>query len=101
MIKVALLIKLQAEFGKKRILLLFLEADLYSLIRKPQYQLGQSIFGIFDTFITDEKWRNAHLIGPVTTSLMANANELLTKPSTIERVGILAIKISKKNICNV
>jgi quinol monooxygenase YgiN len=74
-------------------LLLFLEADLYSLIRKPQYQLVQSIFGISDAF-TDEKGRNVHLTDPITTALMANANELLTEPPKIERVDVLAIKIS-------
>jgi len=80
-------------------LLVFLKEDLYLLIRKPEtpvwfaLQIGPSTFGIFDAFTDEERW-NAHLTDPIAAALMANAGELLTEPPGIERVDVLAARIS-------
>lgn len=54
-------------------------------------QMGESTFGIFDTF-TDEAGRQAHLNGPIAAALMQHADELLSEPPKIEQVTILAVK---------
>ncbi len=56
-------------------------------------QLGPSTFGIFDAF-PDERGRQAHLEGPIAKALMAKASGLLAEPPSIERVEVLAAKLS-------
>jgi quinol monooxygenase YgiN len=56
-------------------------------------KLGPSTFGIFDTF-TNEAGRDAHLSGRVAAALMQKAPELLSQPPTIEKVEVLAAKVS-------
>jgi quinol monooxygenase YgiN len=56
--------------------------------------LGPSTFGIFDVF-PDEPGREAHLAGPIAAALMQRADELLTEPPTIEKVDVLASKLSE------
>ena len=56
-------------------------------------KLGPSTFGIFDTF-TNEAGRDAHLSGRVAAALMQKAPELLSRPPTIEKVDVLAAKLS-------
>ncbi len=46
----------------------------------------------FDAF-PDEPGRSAHLSGRVAAALGEKASELLTKPPTIERVDVLAVKL--------
>jgi quinol monooxygenase YgiN len=55
-------------------------------------QESRSSFAIFDTF-NDEAGRDAHLNGKVAAALMANAGELLTKPSVIHKIAVLANKL--------
>ena len=55
--------------------------------------MGPSTFGIFDAF-PDEQGRQAHLSGKVAAALMAKAPELLAKPPVIEKVDVLAAKLS-------
>lgn len=55
------------------------------------FQMGETTFGIFDTF-QDEAGRQAHLNGPIAAALMAHADELLSEPPKIEQVSILAAK---------
>jgi hypothetical protein len=54
----------------------------------------RSTFGIFDAF-PDEAGRSAHLSGRVAAALGEKASELLAKPPTIERVDVLAVKLSQ------
>ena len=57
-------------------------------------QMGPTTFGIFDAF-PDESGRAAHLNGPIAAALMAKAGDLLSKPPVIERVDVLAAKLSR------
>lgn len=55
-------------------------------------RLGESTFGIFDTF-ADEAGRQAHLSGRIAAALMEKAPDLLTRQPVIESVDILAAKL--------
>ncbi|HEY2925778.1 putative quinol monooxygenase [Piscinibacter sp.] len=99
MLKVALLARLEAKPGK--------EADVEALLKgalsladaesqTPVWfaiKLGPSSFGIFDAF-ADESGRTAHLNGQIAAALMAKAPELLAKPPQIDKVDVLAAKVS-------
>jgi len=99
MVTVALFAKLQAKPGKEKDVISFLERGLIlaNLETETQVwfalQIGPSTFGIFDAFTDEERW-NAHLTVPIAAALMANAEELLTEPPKIERVDVLAARIS-------
>ena len=56
-------------------------------------QLGPSTFGIFDTF-PDDAGRDAHLSGQVAAALMAKAPDLLSEAPSIEKLDVLAAKLS-------
>jgi quinol monooxygenase YgiN len=56
-------------------------------------RLGPSTFGIFDAF-PDETGRAAHLSGPIASALMAKWQEFLSEPPIIEKVDVLAAKLS-------
>jgi quinol monooxygenase YgiN len=56
------------------------------------WRMGPTTFGIFDTF-GDEDGRQAHLNGEIAKALMANADELLSQPPSIEPIDILAEKV--------
>jgi quinol monooxygenase YgiN len=98
MVKVALLVRLEAKPGKEAAVTKFLEGAL-SLANQESatpvwfaLRLGPSRFGIFDAF-ADEAGRNAHLAGPIAAALMANAAELLARSPQIEQVDLLAVKL--------
>lgn len=98
MVKVALLVRLQAKPGKEATVASFLESALALANQETTtpvwfaLRLGQSTFGIFDAF-ADETGRSAHLAGPIAAALMANAAELLSEPPQIEHVDVLAAKL--------
>lgn len=98
MVKVALLVRLEAKPGKEAEVENFLRGGLAIVQDEPAtttwyaLRLGPSTFGIFDTF-PDEAGRQAHLTGKVAAALMANAAELLSQPPVIEKVDILAAKL--------
>jgi len=98
MVRVALLVRLDAKPGKERDVESFLLGGLPIVQREPAttawfaIRLGPSTFGIFDAF-PDESGRQAHLSGQVAAALMAKASELLAKPPSIERVDVLAVKL--------
>ncbi|MBO0721415.1 MAG: antibiotic biosynthesis monooxygenase [Blastocatellia bacterium] len=98
MVKVALLVRLEAKPGKEAEVEKFLNGGLALVEEEPAtvtwyaIKLGPSTFGIFDTF-PDDKGRQAHLSGKVAAALMAQAPELLAKPPQIEQVEILAAKL--------
>jgi len=97
MVKLALLVRLEAKPGKEAEVESFLKSGLAIVQEEPAttdwfaLRLGPSTFGIFDTF-ADESGRNAHLNGRVAAALMAKAGDLLSKPPVIEKVDILAAK---------
>ena len=97
MIKVGLLVRLEARPGKEQAVIDFLKSGLALAQNEPDTitwyatQLGPSTFGIFDTF-PDEAGRQTHLGGPIAAALMANAAELLATDPVIEQIDILAAK---------
>jgi quinol monooxygenase YgiN len=95
--KFALLARLEAKPGKENEVAEFIKSALPLALDEPEtvkwygWQIGESTFGIFDTFETEEG-RKAHLAGKIAEALMANAGELLSKEPSIEFVSILAAK---------
>jgi quinol monooxygenase YgiN len=98
MVKVALLVRLEARPGKEATVAKFLEGALALANQETTtpvwfaLRLGPSTFGIFDAF-ADDAGRKAHLAGPIAAALMANAAELLSLPPKIEQVEVLAAKL--------
>jgi len=100
MVKVALLVELEARAGR--------EAEVEALLRDAQasveqepgttvwfaVRFGQSSFGIFDAF-EDESARDAHLSGRVASALMSRADDLFIRPPAIERLDVLAAKLPR------
>ena len=95
--KFALLARLEAKPGKEEEVFDFLKSALPlaegepGTIRWYALKLGESTFGIFDTFQSEEH-RQAHLDGPIAAALMANAAELLASDPVIEKVELFAVK---------
>jgi quinol monooxygenase YgiN len=98
MVKVALLVRLEAKPGKEADVESFLRSGLPVVQEEPAttawfaLRLGPSTFGIFDAF-PDESGRQAHLSGQVAAALMARASELFSQPPVIEKVDVLAVKL--------
>ena len=100
MVKVALLVRLEAKPGKEAAVEKFLAGAL-SLANQETttpvwfaLRLGPSTFAIFDAF-ADDAGRQTHLSGPIASALMANAAELLARAPQIEQVDVLAVKLPK------
>jgi quinol monooxygenase YgiN len=97
MVKVALLVRLEAKPGKEAEVENFLRGGLAIVQQEPAtttwyaIRMSTSTFGIFDTF-PDDAGRQAHLSGRVAAALMAKASELLAQPPSIEKVEVLAAK---------
>ena len=100
MVKVALLVRLEAKPGKEAEVESFLRGGLAVVQQEPAttawfaIRLGPSTFGIFDAF-PDEAGRQAHLSGQVAAALMAQASELFSQPPVIEKVDVLAAKLPR------
>jgi quinol monooxygenase YgiN len=99
MVKVALLVRLEAKPGKETAVAKFLE-DALPLANEEAstpvwfaLRIDRSTFAIFDAF-ADDAGRRAHLGGRIAAALMANAPDLLAKPPQIEEVDVLAAKLS-------
>ena len=98
MVKVALLVRLQAKPGKETAVASFLENALRMANQEATtlvwfaLRLGPSTFGIFDAF-ADETGCTAHLYGPIAVALMNNAPGLLAEPPQIEYMDVLAAKL--------
>jgi quinol monooxygenase YgiN len=99
MVKVALLVRLEAKPGQEQALESFLKSAL-PLANQEMFtpvwfalKLGPSTFGIFDAF-ADESSRKAHLTGQIAAALMAKAGELLSEAPRIEQVDVLAVKLA-------
>ena len=100
MTNVALWVQLEAKKGKEAEVEKFLRDGLSVVNREPgtitwyALKLGPTSYGIFDTF-SDNKGREAHLNGDVAKALNEKASELFSKPPTIERIDILAAKMTE------
>lgn len=98
MVKVALLVRLEAKPGKEAAVEDFLKGGLPIVQEEPAtttwyaIKLGPSTYGIFDSF-PDDSGRQAHLSGKVAAALMQKAPELFAKPPSIEKVDVLAAKL--------
>ncbi len=98
MIKLALLVRLEAKPEKAAEMESFLRGALPLVEQEPAtlawfgIRLGPTTFGIFDAF-SDESGRQAHLSGKVAAALMAKAPELLAEPPVIEKADVLAVKL--------
>ena len=97
MVSYALLARVEAKAGKEEAVENFLKSALALAMEEEDtfswyaLKMGPSTFGIFDTF-NDEKGREAHLSGKIAAALMEHADELLSKPPTIEKVELIAVK---------
>jgi quinol monooxygenase YgiN len=100
MVNVGLFVRMQAKPGKEADVEKFLRGGLDLVQQEPgtlewyAIRMGPSTFGIFDAF-QDESGRQAHLSGRVAQALMAQAPELLAQPPTLEKVDVLAAKVSE------
>lgn len=98
MVRVGLMVRLEAKTGKESALLEFLAGGLALALEEPEtivwfaLRLGPSTFGIFDAF-PGEPGRQAHLTGPIAAALMQMAPDLLAQEPKIERVDVLAAKV--------
>jgi quinol monooxygenase YgiN len=100
MVKVGLLVRLEAKPGKEAEVGSFIEGAVTlanqeaSTVAWFAVRLGPQTFGIFDVF-PDEAGRQAHLNGPIAKALMAKASELLSQPPKIETLDVLAAKLPR------
>ncbi len=100
MVTLGLCVRLEAKPGREADVEQFLRGGLTLVEAEPattvwfSIRLGPSTFGIFDAFL-DEAGRNAHLTGRVAAALSERASDLLAQPPTIERVDVLAAKLSR------
>jgi quinol monooxygenase YgiN len=99
MTKVGLFVRLEAKPGKEKEVENFLRQGLTLVQQEPAtvvwfaIRMGPSTFGIFDAF-PDDAGRQAHLSGQVAAALKAQAAELFSQPPVIEKVDVLASKLS-------
>ena len=98
MVRVGLLLRLEAKPGKEAAVAEFLTSAMPHIQAEHGttawfgIQLGATTFGIFDAF-PDEEGRQAHMTGEVAAQLRAKWADLLAAPPTIEKVDILAAKL--------
>jgi quinol monooxygenase YgiN len=99
MVSVALWVRLEAKPGREADLEAFLRAGAALVEAEPQtlvwfaVRVAPSTFGIFDAF-ADEAGRSAHLTGRVAAALGEQASTLLATSPVIERLDVLAAKLS-------
>jgi len=97
MIKVGILLKVEAKPGKEQDVADFLKSAISLVEQEPEtinwygFRINESTFGVFDTF-PGEDGRKAHLAGKVAEALMEHAPELLASAPIIEFADILAHK---------
>ena len=95
---VALLVRLEAKPGREQDVVNLLRGGLPMVEQEPAttswygMRLGDSTFGIFDTF-ADDSGRQAHLAGRVAQELEQRGADLFSRPPVIERIDVLACKL--------
>jgi len=96
-IKLGLLATLEAKPGKGEELGAFLEAGRALAAAEPgtvtwyAFRLGETTYGIFDTFATEEA-RQAHVNGEIPRALGEVAAELLAREPDIRPIDVIAVK---------
>ncbi|WP_036282850.1 putative quinol monooxygenase [Methylocystis sp. ATCC 49242] len=99
MVNFGILATMEAKPGKEDEVAAFLKSALPLVQAEPgtvawfAVRFTPTSFAIFDVF-PDQKARDAHLGGEVAKALMARAPELFDGPPEIERVDVLASKLS-------
>ncbi len=99
MVKFAILATLEAKIGKEHEVAAFLKSALPLVEAEPgtvacfAVRISPTTFGIFNVF-PDEASRDAHLAGDVAKALMARAPDLFSLPLKIEKLDVLASKLS-------
>ena len=97
-VTVGLLVRLEAKLGREDEVAQLLRDGLSLVLEEPATPAWFAIciaprtFGIFDAF-PEEGGRQAHLAGRLAAALMDRA-ELLAEPPSIEKVDVLAAKLS-------
>jgi protease I len=95
---VALFVRLEAKPGREQDVANLLRDGLPMVEQEPEttswygMRLGDSTFGIFDTF-ADDHGRQAHLAGRVAQELQQRGPDLFSRPPVIERIEVLACKL--------
>jgi protease I len=95
---VALFVRLEAKPGREQDVVNLLRGGLPMVQQEPDtvswygMRLGDSTFGIFDTF-ADDNGRQAHLAGLVAQELQQRGPDLFSRPPVIERIDVLACKL--------
>jgi hypothetical protein len=95
---VALFVRLEARPGREQDVVNLLRGGLPMVEQEPAttswygMRLGDSTFGIFDTF-DDDIGRQAHLAGRVAQQLQQRGEDLFSRPPVIERIDVLACKL--------
>ena len=98
MVKVGLLVRLEAKPDKISEVEKFLLGGLSLVMEEPEttvwfaIRLGPSTFGIFDAF-PDESGRKAHLAGNVAKALFDKAPDLFSQEPIVENIDVLASKL--------
>lgn len=98
MVKLALLVVLNAKPGKEAAVEAFLRESQPLVQDEPGtvawfgLRMGPSTFAIFDAF-PDEEGRQAHLSGRVAAALMERAPDLFASTPQIEKLDVLAAKL--------
>jgi quinol monooxygenase YgiN len=99
MVTVALWVSLEAKPGREADLEAFLHGAAALAEAEPAtlvwfgVRLAASTFAIFDAF-SDEAGRETHLAGRIAAALGEQASSLLASPPVLERVDVLAAKLS-------
>lgn len=105
MIKYALLVTLEAKYGKENEVEAFLKSAIPLVDAEPNtitwyaLKLGANKFGIFDTFPNDDA-RKAHLAGEVAKALMKKAPDLFATDPQIQQVDVLGVKETEKKFAS-
>ncbi|TMI94214.1 MAG: antibiotic biosynthesis monooxygenase [Bacteroidetes bacterium] len=96
--KLALLVRLDAKKGKETEVEKFIcdsVADIQNESATSTWhalKLAPSTYIIFDTF-PDDEGRQAHLSGKVAKTIEEKSSELFSRPPTIEKLDVLAVKL--------
>ncbi len=106
MVKVGLLVRLEAKPGKETAVEDFLRKGLDMAENEPAtrawfaVRFGKSSFGIFDVF-PDDSGREAHLSGKLASALKSKTPELFSKPPDIQKIDVVAAKLAEKQTAKV
>ncbi len=100
MLKTALVVKVVAKSGKQEDVAKFLAGALPLANAEAFTPVWFALRASTDTFyivdaFADDAGRTRHLNGEIAAALMANADALLAQPPTIEKVDVLASKVTK------